>query len=268
MKIRRKIFYSVFSAPFASKVTSFIYKLVLTFNAFNWQTRRKQEKIADVDLRRKRLVEEAIILNDSIEVLKNSLNNITDKEFTDNWEYRPVELTGFFDYSKEILVNRTKDSEPGYLLITPFYICKEYSKESDVVFVDRGWVSSDWPIQQTKQSKSKDLNKIIKIKGIIYKGDKKNRFSNMNHNENNKFFLLDPKDFSNCLNLGNSDISGEFLIRVVNFNSENKSHPIPLTKEDLMFWTITPQRHQDYANFWFTATMLNIASNIFVWCFL
>src|SRR4051794_14532047 len=101
MNFRKKIFYSVFTTPFA----------ILTFNAYNWQTRRKSEKIQEMTDRENSLAHDPILMNEDF------LSKFVMKK---EWEFKPVELIGFFD-DKKLLINKTKDGETGFHIVSPFY---------------------------------------------------------------------------------------------------------------------------------------------------
>lgn len=252
---KRKIIYTLFTAPFA----------VLTFKAHNWQKRRKIEKINEIKIREERLAETPLKID------KDVLINDFEKEKV---QYKPIELYGYFDYKNSILINKTKDSDPGFHVVTPFYCYKDNNYKYQALLVDRGWIPYDFILNNNEKQKFE------KITGIIYKGDKTNKYSQVNDKKdtelNNelsqstkKIFYMIPSEISNIIKLDNQDIASKFIIKQVDLRENSKQlYPRCLTKNDLMTWTITPEKHQDYANFWITATTLNIISNLIVWFFL
>ena len=71
---------------------------------------------------------------------------------------------------------------------------------------------------------------------------------------------MDTKYLSDKLN-----VDRDFIIREVNFSNKDNIYPKKLKMSDLMTWTIMPQTHQNYSNFWLFVTIINILSNIYIW---
>lgn len=131
------------------------------------------------------------------------------------------------------------------------------------ILVDRGWVDSDWHISKNYV---KNINGIQTIKGILYKGDKINKLTHLNDSQSDKLFTVNPSEIAERLNLPNKDISGKFIVKLVDFTENNPNvMPQPILKSELMTWTIMPDKHQSYANFWLFVTVANITSNLYVW---
>merc|ERR1711957_1032429 len=97
------------------------------------------------------------------------------------------EIKGIFDYNNKALISTTKSSESGYNIILPFYCYSLENKGPFPILVDRGWIAKDW-VKKYEEDCERNLNKIESIKGILYKGDKDNKFSMENDLVEKKFF--------------------------------------------------------------------------------
>ena len=42
-------------------------------------------------------------------------------KFTQEWDMKPITLTGFYDHRAQIMVEKTRNGEKGVEIITPFY---------------------------------------------------------------------------------------------------------------------------------------------------
>jgi cytochrome oxidase assembly protein ShyY1 len=254
---KRKIIYTLFSSPFA----------FLTFKAFQWQTRRKAEKIEEIEHRIKQLNNPPIKLTD--ELIKEIESNDNNKSL---WEFKPLELNGSFiktnNNAKIIKISKTKEAEPGYQILKPFCYDKIKLSKNDIykykcIIVDRGWVPLDFKIDDDEY----DTRNYKKVQGVVYYGDIKNNFSKSGLD--GKWITISPNELANYLNDEQIEVNNKFIIKQVDFdandNKNSSPYPMILKKNDLLIWTISPERHQDYANFWRAATIFNIISNGIVW---
>ena len=131
LSTKKKILYTVLTSPFA----------FITFKAYKWQTRRKVEKNIEIENRENRLKETPLLIK------KENLNLINDE-----WEFRPIMLQGSFEENL-IHINKTKEAEPGYHIISPFKLDKD-SNRSNALIVDRGWVPYYYDIQNIMSKNS------------------------------------------------------------------------------------------------------------------
>lgn len=245
----------------------------MTFNAYKWQKRRKLEKIEEIRLRDQKLSQQPQEIKSVNEL--NWLNK-TDEEFSEKYAYRPYKLKGKFDHSKEVLIQRTRDGiffsfktcflgEPGFIVVTPFYCYKDQNNKDYPLLVDRGWIPHDFANQNEHKVNAKGQ---LLINGILYRGDKANQYTKETI-QDKRFVTINPEELSNYLELPNKEIAKQALIKQIEFENVNKTNlPRVISKEDLMNWTITPEKHQAYYRFWMTATILNVLSNIYVWVFI
>ncbi len=78
-----------------------------------------------------------------------------------------------------------------------------------------------------------------------------------------------PDLIAGCLELPNKEDSGKGLLKIVNFQNEHKNAlPVLPTPNHFLYWYITPERHGAYSTFWFTVTVMNLMTNVYVWVFL
>jgi cytochrome oxidase assembly protein ShyY1 len=122
---RKKLTYSFFTIPFA----------VVSFNVYDWQRRRAVEKKHEVDQRINRVTGEPV----DIQSYYNSKNSnkfpwvgLNSRELNLQFGWRPIELNGQFDHSRQVLIEKVKDGEEGYDVVTPFYC---YSDENGEICV-------------------------------------------------------------------------------------------------------------------------------------
>ena len=62
---------------------------------------------------------------------------------------KPVAVKGIYDHEREIRVEKTKNSEKGYQIATPFYTHLDKNGQACAILVNRGWVPYD--LVNTKQ---------------------------------------------------------------------------------------------------------------------
>lgn len=70
--------------------------------------------------------------------------NMTWEDFEKEWAFKWVKAIGEFDHKNEILVERPKDGFQGATIITPFYFGNLDNERKLGIFVNWGWVSSEY----------------------------------------------------------------------------------------------------------------------------
>jgi hypothetical protein len=107
------------------------------------------------------------------------------------------------------------------------------------------------------------------ITAIVFKGDSSNKYSRNNESLNNIWHTIKPKEIATSLLLDNREIAGQFMLRQIELDANEKS-PFPkvLAIEDVGKWPIDAQTNMNYSSFWYAATFLNIFGNMFVWLYL
>lgn len=269
----KKIIYSSLTLPIAC----------LTFSAFKWQWRRMDEKIIEIKQR--------------TELLSKLPEDFTKLEdIKEPIEFTPVKIKCQIEDTKNYYkIINTNDSSPGYRLI----YCVKLINSNKRILVDFGWIPEDYDV--SKEIKENFNKSDFILTGIVYKGDKnpiKNKYdsstdisgkNDKNNKSNNTIKNLIYFDLQTFIDLYEkehnlNDILKNFCIKRINFeenigNSLNKDnsnnncfksniYPKLKSKNDLLYWYITPEVHRSYYIFWSIATFLNLASNMYVWMYL
>ncbi|KAG9286652.1 hypothetical protein G9A89_012202 [Geosiphon pyriformis] len=166
--------------PKASKLPTLTYLLavvpVITFLLGTWQVQRLRWKVGLIEDAQERLSKPPIKLP------KNLNPKVIDELF-----YRRVQTTGKFHHDQEILLGpRPRNNKPGYIVITPL------EQENGVtVLVKRGWISEDKTDPATRSNHETD--DIVKVEGLVKKGDKKTWFTPVNKPEKKQWIWTDLK---------------------------------------------------------------------------
>lgn len=221
-----------------------------------------------MEIRHKRIKENLYEINPYIQI-KSAKElfpwiNLDENEFREQWEYRGLNLKGYFDYKNKIMISVTRNNEPGFNIVVPFYCYCENGKGPFPVLVDRGWFPDYWNDKFDKAAQL-NLKKEETIKGVLYKGDKKNQFSRENDLQNKKFFTQRPEELAKISNLDNYEICSKFIVKEFKTEEHKQIYPQKVTMNELMFSQISPEKHQEYAYFWFFVSSLNLATNVYVW---
>ena len=88
-------------------------------------------------------------------------------QFEDEYQFKKVKLSGYFDFSKEFQVEREKNGEKGVLIVTPFYTHLNEKDQECGILVNRGWVPED-----LRYMKMHFATKVTgDITGVLYRGD-------------------------------------------------------------------------------------------------
>lgn len=87
----------------------------------------------------------------------------------------PVKITGYPDYHSEVFVNRERNGEKGYDIITPYYTHNNENGDPCAILVNRGWVSDD--LADYRYDKEPDRSE---VRGVLYRGDAKTKYSRPN----------------------------------------------------------------------------------------
>lgn len=110
---------------------------VVSFGLGCWQVKRLNWKVDLIAKCEKLLAKEPL----------PSLPPDLDPELVKDFEFRRFKLKGRFDYSQEMFLGpRIRNQATGYLVITPFI----RSDGGDPILVERGWISKDKVIPDTR----------------------------------------------------------------------------------------------------------------------
>lgn len=254
---KKKITYSLFTIPIA----------VTSFGVYEWQKRRYLEKNAETDLRKTRINAQPEDISKYYNQQSFPWLDLNLREFNKEYAYKPFELIGVFDHSREIRVNKLKDGDEGYQIITPFYCYTDESGEPQALLVDRGWVPKDF--LETFRHRSGAQGSLT-IRGLIYKTEGVNKYTEKENQINlEKFYTINPVEISTFLLLPNKNITSKFLVKQIELNPNVKtSFPKILNIEDLTNFKISKETNRSYLNLWVGLTFVNIFSNMFVWLYL
>ena len=67
----------------------------------------------------------------------------------------------------------------------------------------------------------------------------------------------------------NKDVASSAIFKAIEFDNDNKSIlPRVSNLSELSRFTISPEKHSQYAKLWYLITFTNVFSNMFVWLYL
>lgn len=136
--------------------------------------------------------------------------------------FKPYFILGQIDYSKEILIPRTRNIDgvkvAGYDVINPIY-CYEGGKESfkkkfakkdpisierAALILNRGWIPEEL---KDKRSRPNELNtrKLVRVNGTFMKGKNIHDYKIPNNPDNNEWYNLALEDIGIYWDLPNFD---------------------------------------------------------------
>ena len=113
---------------------------------------------------------------------------------------KPVTLNGYLDHSKEFKVQKTHNGELGYEVVTPFYTHLNENDEPCAIFVNRGWLPKD--LHKFRFDRNQEE---ARVRGILYRGDAKTKYSEPNSPFNNDYTNVWPEQFSVITRLANQE---------------------------------------------------------------
>jgi len=253
---KKKLTYSFFTVPLA----------VISYNVYDWQRRRMLEKNMQIQTRTQNVVEDSVdIQNLYSSSTKFPWIGLNVKQINERWAFKPIELNGQFDHSQQILIERNRQGEEGYDVVTPFYCYLDENNNVQPVLVNRGWIPYD---NKTSNLHLENSVGPITIKGCVYKGDTLHKYSKENDINSEKWVSQKPYEIANYLYLPNREISSQFIIKQIEFNPINRtSTPIVYNVSELGHFPISPETNMNYANLWKSITFLNIFSNLLIWVY-
>jgi cytochrome oxidase assembly protein ShyY1 len=255
---RKKLTYSFFTIPVA----------LVSFSLHDWHRRRMVEKVIQVNNRTNNVIEDAV----DIQNLYNASNSnrfpwigLNTKQLNENFGFKPIELNGEFDHSKQIFVERIRQGEEGFDVITPFYCYRDEFNNLQPVLVNRGWIPFD---NKRSNLHLENAGGNLSIKGFVYKGDTGHKYSKNNDIAGGKWYTQKPDEIASFLYLPNRQFSSQFMLRQVEFNPINKSTtPVILNVSELGHFPVSSETNGNYSEMWRAFTFLNIFSNLLVWVY-
>jgi len=162
-----------------------------------------------------------------------------EEEWTVYHRFRPYFIIGQLDYSKEVLIPRTKvingESVPGFDVINPFY-CYEGGKISmgtlislkgDPIQIDRaalivkrGWIPAQY---REKSSRPEEVNsrELVKLTGCFLPGKNVHDYKVPNNPDSNEWNNLCLEDIGIYWDLPNFDESKHYYFNAVDLDGQN-----------------------------------------------
>ena len=234
----RKVFFSLF----------FTSGVFICGRAGFWQLRRKKWKEDLLETRSKHLGDAPMQV--SFPLQESDLN------------FRPAEIKGRFDHSKEMLLMRKHGELSGYRVITPLFVKKDTG-----ILVNRGWIPLEYKELGTRQERNEE----VLVSGVIREGESPGKFTPPNNPLFKEWYFIDLDGMSSHSGLSNPE-SKQYLIQEINWerqrelNEEEDFYELPVrsVKNELMHWYVMPYTHASYAAFWFATSAICLVFNIIV----
>lgn len=174
---------------------------------------------------------------------------------------KPVSVRGIFDHSKEIRVEKMRNGEKGFDMVTPFYTHNDAQGRPCAILVNRGWVPFDLRDQNLHRKTTAGT-----IHGILYQGDAQNKWSLPNSPTIDSFTSVRPSDFALIDQLPNEKEASQFMLHQIDFDPNARQiHPTVPTVQELTQFRVSAERNGAYESLWRNVTFLGIAANTFLW---
>jgi cytochrome oxidase assembly protein ShyY1 len=188
---KKKIVFSLVSVP----------ALVFTHQLREYQTRHREDKTHEIERRSKALAQKPIDITP-----KNGASFLWAGEdaaaFEQKMSMKPVAVRGIYDHGKEIRVEKMRNGEKGYDMVTPFYTHLDASGKAAGILVNRGWVPYD--LRDTRQHQQSVAGTIY---GVLYQGDAQFKWSKPNSPTIEAYHTVKPQDFALIDQLPNGEAS-------------------------------------------------------------
>ena len=156
---------------------------------------------------------------------------------------KPVELKGVLDVERQVQVERWKGGEKGVDLVAPFYTHLDKEGRPCAILVNRGWMP--WDLKDFRHDR---LVNMMKVSGVLYRGDAKTKYSKANVPLRREFWATYPEELALMAALPNESEAGAFMLKAVDFDTEAPTAlPDAESPKDLQTYAISPERHGAYA---------------------
>jgi surfeit locus 1 family protein len=207
-------------------------------NAGFWQLRRKLWKENLISTRTDML---------SLAAVKVEENPFPWTETTEDWSYKPVEVAGTFDYSKEALILKKYGERVGYRVITPLTL-----QDGRTLIVNRGWMPKDNKTTITRPTE------VTAVTGVLRPSEPQGAFLPQNNSILNEWFYIDLPQLALYANAVNYEEASKHYLQAINFQRNRETYdgedlpevPLRPVKDELLSWTVMPTTHLAYASFW------------------
>jgi cytochrome oxidase assembly protein ShyY1 len=112
-------------------------------------------------------------------------------KFEQEWSMKPVQLRGYLDHDREIKVLKYQNGEKGVEVVTPFYTHLDKEERPCAILVNRGWMP--WDLKDFRYDRH---NSVIKVQGILYRGDAKTKYSKPNSPVHSSYTSVYPEQIA------------------------------------------------------------------------
>jgi cytochrome oxidase assembly protein ShyY1 len=234
-----------------------------------WQLRRMDFKAKLIERRR-------IRLNQTRTRVVNSPFPWNENNLVD-WEYKPIEMRGVFDHSREMFIGPRSTGAPidkqeygqvsqaGYAVVTPLML-----EDGNCVLVNRGILSSDY-LRGRGYSKREDPEWVT-VRGILVSGElsgiSNDLFRVKNSIADKTFVYLVPADLAECArprNFSECKLAVLAAYDVLYEENPKKIRPpfIMKRKSDYMCFYADEHMHFNYAMQWFGMSAVFLAMTLY-----
>lgn len=253
-KLTRKVLWTCVSLPM----------LYNSAWAYKWQLERKKWKEDLIAERTRKLQQET----ESVTLEQIPLDTMTKEEFDDKWLYKPIKLRGLFDHDKETFIQRTRDGDRGYEILTPLYTRVD-KKTGDLhgLMINRGRIPYEYRDSQMHWTPTTEEQE---VEGVLFydEGADPNNETKSNTNRYSDI-RINLSDLLEKTDIANKPFASRIYLKSISLTLGDKIEqaklPRPAMPQDLCHWYVTPSKHQAYATFWFYLSGLNIAATGFIW---
>lgn len=234
------------------------------FQALNFQDFKAKEKNSELSKRQKLLGSSPIDISTSF-YLNDLKKDVNLRDFNNKWAYRPVELTGKFDYSKELAVKTHKNGVIGYTLICPFqFVSTENPTEFNTIFVNRGFVDSVI-YDRHKGIWKHNSPGYTTIRGVVSKVHHTKHDKDNDYHDIGTINTINLDEFAK-FNFVKNLVSKDVLLNEVNFDSTNFNiFPSSLDISSLTSFKVSDECHTSLKRFYSLLSFGVVFSNMYLW---
>ena len=162
------------------------------------------------------------------------------------------------------MVEKFKDNERGVEAIAPMWTHLDKDGQPCGILVNRGWIP--WDLKDFRQDHL--VNRSV-IRGVLYQGDEKTKYSKDNNPTAGFYRAVYPEELAVMCKLPNEAEASKIMLRAVDFDEANPTAmPDVPNKTTLTTFGISSARHEAYEHLWDWATYAGVLANTAVWLYL
>mmetsp|Transcript_7362 Transcript_7362/g.13665 ORF Transcript_7362/g.13665 Transcript_7362/m.13665 type:complete len:248 (+) Transcript_7362:2366-3109(+) len=225
----------------------FLTGTCVCLNAGFWQIRRKMWKENLIATRTE-------MLSMSPELIEqNPFPWTSADQRADDWNYKPIAVTGRFDHAKEMLILKKYGERVGYRVITPLTL-----RDGRTLIVNRGWLPKE---QKESNERPKETTT---VEGVLRPSEEQGSFLPQNNSVLGEWFYVDLPQMVLYANAINIEEASKFYLQAIDFRRSRETYdgqdlpevPLRPVKSELLSWTIMPTTHMAYSSFWFGSALI------------